>query len=197
MKKRVLAGLFLLMLMVVPGVTYWFFKNAPKDNRLEESTAAFIHQETGAALRYPEALVSSKQLSDKDQQEKIVFRATEKLQNSPFLATLRYEEGLRIAASLAKVDTIELVLDGANKANPVRYPDYKKVSERRFQQDGKEAAEIIFTYTGLSKEVVKQRLILIAKDDNTAFYLALQSREDAFDKQNSTIFEIIASSLKF
>lgn len=126
----------------------------------------------------------------------VIFRATEGTLTPPMNLNVRQETGLRIAVSLTKQEIIQMILGNSEKAFPQRFPEYKKVSERAFELNGKKAGEIYFTYKGPAGEVIKQRFLVVAKDDNTVYYFALQAKETDFNQANSTYFDRITSSFK-
>lgn len=128
---------------------------------------------------------------------KFVFQARETDEEKPVTIDLRVETGLRIAVSLTKQEMIPMLLGNSEKSFPSKFPNYTKVAERQFEQAGKKAAELIFTYTGPSGQKVTQRLLLVAYDGNTALYLAAQARETDFSDLNKRYFDRMFASLKF
>ncbi len=142
---------------------------------LPEPLETFNHAETQTKFSY-KGTIKAEQLTDDDTAYHIIFRGSPgQGVKDQFLITLRYEEDIRQAAALAGIEPIQLILSNAGKAFPQRFPDYRQVSVRRLEQAGRTAAEVIFEYKGTTGEIIKQRLLIIMKDDDTAFYLAAQA----------------------
>lgn len=159
-------------------------------------TEKFTDKVTGLSFVYPESL-ARQVLTPQDTKDKVLFRATEAVGGLPLLVTARYETGLRAAANVAKVKTLDLVLSGAEQNLPKRFPDYKKEDMHKFDRAGYEAAELIYSYTGPSGERVRQKLLLITKDPDTAAYITAQAREDDYSDLDSKVFSQIFESTKF
>ncbi len=194
MKRTLLVGAGLLVLAASVGVATLIYQNQKPDSAAQNTTVAlkeFSNTSQGVKLNYP-VDASVLDLTPQDVKDKFLFRASGDAE-PPYSITLRYEDGLRIASQLSKTTTRQLLLDNVFKAFPTRYPGYKKLSERTFEHSGKQAAEIDFTYQGKDGSLARQALYIFLRDENTAYYLALQAKESDFDKLNSTFGEIAAS----
>jgi len=200
MKKRMVVCVAVGAVLVGAGVVSFALiqrKSPPTQADVQPQLSTFHHDETGVSVDYA-AELQVEALSDQDKKDLIVFRAAHPQgSTTPFLITLRYETGLRLPARAAKTDTIDLIVDGAAKALPSRFPAYHQVSERRMQHRDHEAAEIIFTYKGPSGERAKQRLLMVVKDDNTAFYLTGQTKEGDYDQIADKYFNQVFDSFRF
>jgi hypothetical protein len=135
-------------------------------------------------------------LSTEDKESKVLVRIN-RVEEPPFLITLRYEDGLRLVTSLTRQDLIPMLLGNIDKVYPQRFTDYKSLSTRQFEQDGHKAAEIIFTYDGPAGEKVKQKFLIVDIDGNQVLYIAAQVKEVDFDQVNKRYFDRIFQSLTF
>lgn len=193
--KRRIVWIFTGTLVVVCGIALILLWRNQAGSTPKLTT--FHHAETGANLDYASVMIPQN-TNDQDAKDKIIFRGSQADHiKTPFLMTLRYETGLRLAASAAKSKTIDLIMDGAGRAMPGRFPEYQKVGERRFQQAGHDAAEIVFVYKGPSDQQIQQRLWLIVKDDDTALYLAGQSKQADYQAVDEQYFRAVFESLRF
>lgn len=162
----------------------------------DEPLQVFKDSTTGALLTYPPRVIL-RPISEQDKRDKIILRAgPSEMEKEQFLITMRYEDNLRIASRLAKQEPIELVLNGSQKALPERFPNFKQVSQREFTQAGKVAAEITFDYSGPTKEIIRQRMLILMRSDDMAVYLAGQTRQADF-KELQEDFDQIFNSLRF
>lgn len=157
-----------------------------------EKTASDLEQ--GLSVRYKEPL-TEQALSGQDKDDKFIIRLTS--QAPAMIVSVRYEEGLRAASAVTKQETLPMLLGNADKAFPQRYTEYSKKGERQFEIAGKKAAELIFTYKGPNGDVAKQRLLIIAKDENTAIYIAFQAQETGFEGLNTEYFEPMVQTISF
>jgi hypothetical protein len=61
---------------------------------------------------------------------------------------------------------------------------------------GRKAAEVTFTYKkSIAGEMLKQRLLIVMKDDDVAIYVAAQAQEKEFDNLSARLFEPVFHSL--
>lgn len=160
--------------------------------KLEE----FQDYTTGAVLNYPPTALSQK-ITEQDKKDKIIFRARQiEGQEKAFLITLRYENGLRPLAQLAKMEPINLIINGVEKAYPQRFPNFKLLEMKKFSRDGRPGAEINFKYKGPSGENIRQRLLILMASDDRAVYLAGQTKQADFEDLRED-FDQIFDSLRF
>lgn len=149
-------------------------------------------------MEYPEQIIKSQIVSEADKKNKIILRLTEKQGQPQILATLRYESGLRSIASITKSSIIDIIMANSEKALPQRFKGFQKEGSRRYEHSGRKAGEVIFTYDSpVAGERIKQRLVVLVKDDDTAVYLAMQTKQADFQEQNSKLFDAMAASLGF
>ena len=73
----------------------------------------------------------------------------------------------------------------------------KQVSQRQFERDGHKAAETVFDYDGNGGSRVRQRLMILMRDSDTAFYVIGQTRQTEFAKLNPAALEPIFTSINF
>lgn len=128
-----------------------------------------------------------------------LFRATESDPKNmlPLVVVLKKETGLRLPSSLSRMDVLDMLLKNSEKAFPLRYEEYQKEGEKKFEFQGKKAAELLFTYKGPGGERVRQRFFMVEYDGNIAFLLSAQARESDFSNLNRKYFEKMFSSMRF
>lgn len=118
-------------------------------------------------------------LSEQNKKDRVLLR----LQHSssmelPLLVTFRYEDGIRKTANLLKREPLDIILDSIDKSYPQRFPDFQKIDQERLEISGRKAAEVTFTYKrNNAGEKLKQRMLVIMKNDDVAIYLAAQATE--------------------
>lgn len=199
MKRRFLIGVPIVVLIVSLGgvVVYLGGINKDESPSVLATQVAFHDPKTNVSLSYPEKS-SVQALSEQDQKDNFILRLNQEEGETPFLITLRSESKLRTVASLTKASIIDILMNNSEKALPQRFAGYHKESSRRFDHDGRDAGEFVFTYDSpVAGERIKQRFVIIVKDDDTAVYLAMQSKEADYDEQNQKIFNSTANSLSF
>lgn len=196
MKRTILVGAGLLVLAAGVGAATFIYRNQKPDSAAPNTTVElkeFSDATQAVKLSYP-AAANVLSLTAQDVKDKFLLRASGDAKPL-YSITLRYEDGLKTASQLSKTSTRQLLLDNVSKAFPVRYPGYTKLSERTFEHNGKQAAEVDFTYQGKDGALARQSLYIFLRDENTAYYLSLQAKQSDFDKLNGT-FSDIASSFR-
>lgn len=156
----------------------------------------FSDPATRVVFEYPPSLVSQP-IREADLKDKIIFRASEQAGDTPVLVTLRYEDGLRVLTNLVQRDLLDILVGNSDTMHPERFPGYQKISQQQFERHGKKASETIFTYRNPAGERIKQRLLIIVRDDDLAVYLAAQAREVDFDELSRRYFARMFQSLRF
>lgn len=139
------------------------------------------------SFEYISSELTSKQLSEQDKKDNIIARYSGT--NTPMQLYVQYEKDLAKVSNLTRREPLDVVLSNSDKVFPQKFPNYKEMTERRFEFEGKEAAEIIFTYTGNNQKKIKQRFLVVIKDQDTAFYMIGQTGEETFETINREIFE--------
>ena len=115
-----------------------------------------------------------------------------------FEVTAAYEQG----ASLSKLTAVtrkplrDSVVDNINIQLRKQYPEYKQVTQRNLTVNSLEANETIFEYVSQGVKV-KQRLLLIIKNSDTAVYIRGQAKAAEYDEVDSKYFEPLFNSAKF
>lgn len=115
-----------------------------------------------------------------------------------FVVNAFYEEGesLRKLTGYTKQSLRDSVVTNINLQLPKQYPEYKELTQQNLTLNGLEANETIFTYK-TSDVLVKQRLLLLFKNSDTAVYIRAQAKANEYDQINKKYFEPIFSSAKF
>lgn len=193
-KKSTIAAVCILLLLGLGAGLIWLTQNDPLAPNMQASRASIEDAATRLSIRYSEPL-KPQHLTAQDKKDKFIFRLTST--NPAMLVSVRYEDGLRTVSTLAKQEPLELLLSNAAKAYPERYPNYKLLSERKLTIDDRSAAELTFTYHGPSGEVIKQRQLIVTKDETTAYYVSVQSTESNFDNLNKLYFASLLASPRF
>jgi hypothetical protein len=174
-------------------------KNKEAPSAVKESSdvlASSVYKDEtyGVSITYP---TESKviQLSEQDRKDKFIFRFQQS-KSPEYTFNVRAETGLRLPSQLARLDTIDLVVDGASRALPGRYPEYKLLKQEDLEIAGKSAASIEFSYVGPAKELIHQRLVLVAKDADTALYFTMQSRDADYEELSTKVFDEVIKTVK-
>lgn len=180
-------------LAVIAGMVgggYWIWK--------EQKTPRFYDPDIQVGFKYSGDLVGKRAYDEKDAADKIVYRIKngEKV-DAPILVTVKWETGLRKVSSVLRYDILDILLDGADKAFAKQYIKYEKKSERKFERDGRKAAEIEFEYLSPLGQFIRQRMMIMMKDEDAAVYIAAQTRQKEYDAINKKYFEQIFTTVGF
>lgn len=158
------------------------------------ASTVFKNDIYGLSLSYPvETEVIN--LSEQDKKDEFVLKL-QHVTRPEYLINVKAETGLRLPAQLAKLDVVDLVVDGAIKALPSRYPGYKLINQEEFMVEGKAGAVIEFTYLGPAKELIHQRLLLIEKDIDTALYFYDAVKGFGLPNLEASIFDQLQASIE-
>lgn len=190
MKRVAWAGIAGVVVLLATGA-WWILMSRPK-------TAVFS-SDIGLTFNYSER-IEAQPLSDQERQEKkLLFRGVPKDSRltAPYLVQAWYEDKFRLAANLTKKEPLELLLENQKNSFPKLYPDYRELSLRRIERNGRKGAEILFTYQNAQGATIKQRLLAVLKDDDVAVYVSAQAKEGDFDLVNRRYFETIFTSVSF
>jgi len=169
------------ILLVASGIAF-LATRTPKFSEFHDPT-------TKSTLLYSSDS-AKRELSQEDRDNKTTFKLGEVQGKTPFSVVLQYEDGLKLPSQISRTEPLKLVLDGANRSLALR-KQFNKISSREFEQSGKQAAEIVFDYEGPAGEIVRQKLLMLIRDEDTAIYLSLQSRQADFEniqKEQGIIF---------
>lgn len=189
--------------MLVLGATSLFvilYPNSNQKNKTEGTESSVLalssyHDDNGISISYP----STAQVSAINEEEKKQgFMLRLRSNTSPeYLANIRIEKGLRLPSQLSKLSVLDLVVDGATRSLPSRYPNYRVIDENESTVDGKNAYKIQFIYDGPAGEQITQKITLIEKDTDSAVYVSQQSRTIDFPTLDDAIFQPMLNSVKF
>lgn len=189
------------------GISYagvWAYQNL--------RMTGYTDPDTRVSVRYSTKLEVEKATAERDRRDKIVFRvkvrgaqgsgsgtdfAVAKTVPDPLLITVRYEDDLRKVSNTLRKDLLDILVDNSEKVFAQEYIKYEKVSQRAFEHKGRRAAEIVFTYLSPYGKFVKQRFMILIRDENTAFYLSAQASKERFDALNKRYFNKLFSSMDF
>lgn len=179
--------------LVIAGMVgggYWIWK--------EQKTPRFYDPDIQVEFKYSSDLIGKRAYDEKDTADKIVYRIKngEKV-DTPILVTVKWEKGLRKVSSVLRYDILDILLDGADKAFAKQYIKYEKKSERKFDWQGRKAAEIEFEYLSPLGQFIRQRMMILMKDEDAAVYIAAQTRQKEYDAINKKYFEKIFKTVGF
>ena len=179
----ILGAVFLL----VVAATIYYFVTRP-------TYTTFVAPNPGVHLRYSSKLEQIP-LTKADKQDKFLLRLKDSTGKADkMLITVRYEDGLH-ALAIAKRNLRDMLLENASRIYPGRFPDYHELNRRSFTQHGHDAGELFFTYTGPNGQAIRQRFMVVTRNDDQAIYLSAQAQKNDFDRLNRAYFEDIATSL--
>ena len=196
-KKLVILG-FIVVVTAVIGVGSYLVINNKNDNQLTDvkGTQTTINTAndsvTGLQFKYDSAL-KLQELSQQDVTDKFIFRLAST--DPAILVSIRYEEGLSAVSALANQDIYDLLVANTLKALPQRYPDFKLQNQQKLQIAGREALDIVFTYTGPNGSEATQRFIVLVKDPNTAIYISAQTSTSDFKTLNTNYLDPLIFTL--
>ena len=102
--------------------------------------------------------------------------------NPQGLITVRYESGLGTPATLSKRPLLEYIETEIRQFFPVKYKGYVGTSFDKITVADREALGHIYSYTDSDGKPVKARLIVVAFDSDSAYYLILQAHRDRYER---------------
>jgi hypothetical protein len=112
-----------------------------------------------------------------------------------YLVSVKREMGLRAAASMSRMEPLDMLLGNIERAYPMRFSGYHVESEVRRNVANRPAADLVFTYENAGK-VIRQRLLLFLWDGDTAYFVTAQARAADFDELNTLFFNRIFASVR-
>jgi len=152
-------------------------------------------QSGGLSFSYPSQAVV-KQLTSQDQNDGYIFWANSPAGAPQYQITARSETGLQAASALARISTTDMLVQNTRAANPKRYQDYKEETFSKYQSDGRDIIDMVFSYKNAQGTITRQRLVIVVKDANTAYILRAQSTATDFATLNQSTFTPLVNSLK-
>ena len=168
----------------------WWYQNT--------RTAEFADHTLGLTFRYSTKLAGGKPMSDQDRKDKVLFRIGQGDDMKEMVRVLvRYEDGLRKVANLQKQSIIDILLANSDKTFTREHIKYDRLSQRKFVKNGHDGAEIVFTYLSPYGQFIKERYVILVRDDDSAVYVSAQAKKDDFRTVNNNDFEKIFKTLDF
>lgn len=189
MKRVILLAVTSLLLFATLGFIRW--------RAGEGQWQLFVVEDPKLVFAYPQQLQKENQLPEAAKGITFLFQATQGTIKQPFLIDVRKETGLRLATSLTKQELLPMLVGNFEKGAPQRFVDYHKDKETSHEISAKKATELVFEYTGPAGERIRQQLLIIAYDGNTAVYFVAQAKAADFDMLNKKYFNRMFKSLKF
>jgi hypothetical protein len=186
-RGKIFTAVILLIIIGLGAAGWLWWSNRDK--------ATTVYRSHGVSFNYGKTW-RLQNLTDQDKKDNFIFWANQPVDQPIFQTTVRYEDGIAKAASVAKKEPMDMLVENLRRTYPTRFPSFTEVSSRRYNQDGHQAAELIFTYKKGSM-AIKQRFGLYLKDSNTAVYIASQSKTGDYEKINKRFFDPLYSSVSF
>jgi len=186
MPKRFLLFILVFLVLAVAGISYWYFTRP--------TWQTYQNNELGVKFYWPDNF-QRVPLSNAERDSGMVFKIER--ENPEAQVFLRVEKDLGPVRFTGKT-ILEYLIEVIDRTYPQRFPEFYKEDQRRFVLAGKNAEEFTFTYRSLDGEtIIRQRYIVIVKnEENTAFFLSLQTPGDQYSG-SETEFEQIIDSLVF
>ena len=176
-----------LLFAIVAIVIYFWLEARPSLQKFESA-------ETGVSLQY-DADLTDTTLTKQDKADKVILKLQNHASEPGLLVSVRHEDGLRPISTITKQDLQTALLSNVSKTYPERFPEYRQLSTRNFDVNGKKASEVVFTYQNQG-ETIKQRFVFVIKNDDMAVYLSAQAKENDFASLNKKYFDPIFNSLQ-
>jgi hypothetical protein len=191
MKKWLVMGTVLVLLAIIGGIltAKFYFEDKPSQTIAPKKSYT---NNLGVRTTFPTS-INVVRLTDADKKERIDMRLSGS--NPEILITGRSDTGLKVITSVTKTPMIDALLSSLKKSYPKRFPEFKLEDTNKLTVSDQNAANVTFTYKSPSDETVKQRLLIISLDENTAYYLSAQTLEKDFATANSKYFDEIFSSI--
>jgi hypothetical protein len=201
MRHKKLVFLIVVLVAAVSSVSVFFVvqgKDSSSDVKTASSSETVKSERIGMTVRKDLSLVQST-LKSKDEQKGKLWEFTQPASSSQqFVIDSNYEQGasLKKLSGYTKQSLRDSVMGNINLQLPKQYPNYKELTQRNLTVNGIEANETLFEYVN-SGVRVKQRLLLLIKNSDTAVYIRAQARADEYDGINRQYFDPIFASAKF
>lgn len=177
--------------VVLVGVLVWHMKAGSQQYvRSVEPQLSLVYK--GREL----TVYDGRPLEAKDQSGTVVEFVKGSYATSELLLSIEYERRLRLVAGITKQDLLTFLKSSSDRTLPQRFKGFHEQSRRDFQLNGKQAFEIVFTYTGPHGQLVMDRLVTVIRDDDSALYLFAQANADQFAGFNRRYFDPMIRSLK-
>lgn len=189
MKKKILSTIvFIIIVSCAVGIGLYFkMKNQWREISLEKGSVTFSIPKKFLEMNDEE--------TNNEERVRTLFRAKNDSRDIPLFFHVRIETGLKIATSLTRQELLRLILTNAEKAFPLRFSGFQKISEDLSFDTQPEMAEMIFTYEGPSGELSRQRFVVLKKDENIVYYFAFNAKNEDFEKVNRKYFSKIIKSV--
>jgi hypothetical protein len=146
-----------------------------------------------------DASLTEKSISKEDSQKGQLWEVTQPTgSRQEFVINAFYEQGdsLKKLTGYTKQPLRDSVMASINLQLPKQYPGYKELIQRNLTVNGTDASETIFEYTN-SGARIKQRLLLLFKNSDTAVYIRAQAKAEEYEAINTQYFEPLLTSAKF
>jgi hypothetical protein len=164
----------------------------------ESNAKTLADREVGLVVERDPSLLQ-KNVSEQDKNTGRLWSLTQpKDSRREFVVDANYEQGdsLKKLTGYTKQSLRESVVANVNIQLPKQYPEYKELTQRDLTVNGFQANETTFEYV-TSGVKVRQRLLLLFKNSNTAVYIRAQARASDYSGLNKRYFESIFSSATF
>ena len=140
----------------------------------------FEDKQLGVEFSLPETYRRRKDTPPLPTQENALPAKNFEQLNPQGLLTVRYESGLATQANISKRTMLEHIQAEIMQFFPVKYGQYKSISLKKTMVNNHESIEHIFSYKTQDGKPVKAKLVAVPYDNDSAYYLILQSHESVF-----------------
>jgi hypothetical protein len=177
----------ILVASLVSGTIYFVVKNSTNNIVFSDPT-------TGLSFNF-DAELEPIELTQTDRDDKVVSRITSVEEGGNILITARYEDGFKKASGVTSKTSIDIILNSIERSYPERFPGYKELSSRKYDNNGKAAAEVIFSYNSTNDSLATQRLVVLTDGEDRAVYVSAQSLTADFETLNLKYFDTVFESV--
>lgn len=137
-------------------------------------------------------------LTEEDEEKGALWRLiqpADSIQEFGIDANFEQGDSLRKLTAYTRQSLRDSVVSNVNVQLPRQFPGFKEISQRNLSINGIDANETIFEYSS-GKDKIKQRMVLIFKNSDTAIYIVAQTKSSNYEEINSKYFEPLIQSVK-
>jgi hypothetical protein len=200
-KKLIISSIAILMVVLSGGLigAKYYGSQREEHKEVKNATTTTIYSSRLQLVVQRDASLVEKKLSPSSEAKGQLWEVTQPESSmQPFVINAFYEQGvsLKKLTGYTKQSLRDSVVSNVNIQLPKQFPEYRELTQRNLTINGIEANETIFEYTN-ARARVKQRLVLLFKNSDTAIYIRGQARSEDYEEINSRYFEPLISSAKF
>jgi hypothetical protein len=197
-KKLAIAAVVLLLIISSLGI-YFLFKPDGSVHPKNSVTMEVVKSEQVGMTVKRGASLRQTTLTQADQRAGKLWEFAQPADSAQqFVINAFYEQGasLKKLTGYTKQSLRESVVANVNLQLPKQFPQYKELTQRDLTVNGIEANETIFEYVNGGVRI-KQRLLLLFKNSETAIYIRGQAKADDYEEVNDRYFEALFKTATF